>query len=135
MVPSKMLSPIWGMMTSVAISSLLENSISSQLARRGQHIIFVRQKALFERRRKRNRRIFGGNAQNRAVEILERAFASDRGDFSGDAASFCVFVNDEQLVRLLHGLQNRVFVQRQQSAQVDHFCVDAFLGEFFRGFE
>src|SRR5487761_326942 len=134
-VPSKMLSPIWGIITSVAISVSSKNSISRQLARGGKNIVLVGQKALFKRRRERYRRVLCRDAQNRPVQILERAFARDRRDFSRDAAGARVLVNDQQLVRFFHRLQNGFFVERQQRPQIDDFRLDSLFRQFLGGFE
>src|ERR1700721_2915679 len=113
MVPSKILSPICGMMTSAMalsrcqtlraeIPANIRYSVFCQVARGSGNFFRVRQKALFERRRIRHGRIERRDARNRPIQIFERAFADERRDFPGDAARARVLVNDQELVGFLH---------------------------------
>src|SRR5579862_4149165 len=157
MVPSKMLSPICGMMTSAMALSVVNSSVRSsgqsssqnvqidffpnirqlvfcQVARGSGNFFRVGQKALLKRRRIRHRRIERGDARDGPIQILESAFADKRRDFSGDAARARVFVNDQELVGLFHRREDRVAIERQKRAQVNHFGVDSLFRQHFGGF-
>src|SRR5215470_6050825 len=141
-VPSKMLSPIWGITTSAAMSFSLSNlhnknrsSVPGQLPGRVQHFFLVRQKVFFKRRRIRHRRIQSGDAHERAVEVAERAFAQNGGDFTGDTPGLGVFVHNQAFVGLLQRRQDRFLVERQQRAQINDFGFDAFFGQVGSSFK
>src|SRR5712691_2486225 len=82
MVPSKMLSPIWGMMTSTAIAlplpatsvqirrAVMRSLVSRQVSRGGNHLRHIGQKMFFERRRIRHRRVERGDPPDGPVEVL-----------------------------------------------------------------
>src|SRR5713101_7103623 len=108
MVPSKMLSPICGMITSTAMVVSSFASVSRQIARSASHALHVGQEPLLERRRIGHRRIERRHAHYGAVEVLERAFADRGRNFARDSAGARVLVHDEQLVCLLHRRQNRL---------------------------
>ena len=74
------------------------------------------------------------NAHQRSIEVAEGLFAKDGRDFSRDAAGLGVFMDHQNFVGLFHRLQNCLFVEREQRAQVNHFGFDAFLGQRFGGF-
>src|SRR6202521_2711059 len=128
MVPSKMLSPIWGMMTSTAIALPLPTTsvqtrravipplVSGQLPRGGNHLGHIRQKMFFERRRVRHRRVERGDPPDGSVKVLERALGHQRRDLPGDAAGARVLVHDQQLIRFLYRREDRLAVERQQRA-------------------
>ncbi len=67
--------------------------------------------------------------------MFEDGFRDGDGELAGHAGGACVFVQEQHLGRLLHALADGVAVERQQSAQVDHFDLDAFRGERFGGLE
>ena len=71
------------------------------------------------RRRERNRGVEAGDADDGAVEIVEGFFVDDGGDFSGEASGAGVLVEDDDLVRLLHGLRDGFAVERGDGAQVE----------------
>ena len=64
----------------------------------GENFLGVGEEGFLERRRVGHRRVERGDADKRAVEIVEGFFAEDGGDFAGDAAGFGVFVDDQALV-------------------------------------
>src|ERR1700686_692918 len=122
-VPSKMLSPIWGITMSTAILrsplNLLDrraqpdwlchkNPIPGLVARQllcsGKNLLGVRKKIVFQCRRVRHRRIERSDAHERTVQIAKSFFAKDGGNFAGDAAGFGVFVDDQDFVGFFHGL-------------------------------
>src|SRR2546425_6321743 len=110
-VPSAMDSPIWGMSTST-------RAIGSPSVRRqpagGFHDVFrLRQHEVLERRRIRQRHVVRGDAHDRAVEPFERLLVDPRRDLSRDSTGPRVFVHDKDLVRLLHGRDDRGVVHRQ----------------------
>src|SRR5579863_1729163 len=151
MVPSKMLSPIWGITMSTAIcvswktkkprkggaspAPTTKISVLRQLPRGVHDLVGVRQEVRLERRRIRHRRIERGHAKYRTIEVAERFLAQNRRDFTGDPACLRVFVHDEHAIRLLHRLQNRLLIEWKQGAQVDHFDLDAFFRERLGRFE
>src|SRR3989441_3874426 len=118
-VPSAVDSPIWGMSTST-------RAIGSPSVRRqpagGFHDVFrLRQHEVLERRRIRQRHVVRGDAHDRAVEPFERLLVDPRRDLSRDPTGPRVFVHDKDLVRLLHGRDDRGVVHRQQGPQIQHF--------------
>src|SRR6202035_3072398 len=151
MVPSKMLSPIWGITMSTAMcvswkptnfqtgtacrALQLNSSVLRQLSRCVHDLVGVRQEVFLERGRVRHRRVERSHAKHRTIEIAERFLAQNRRNFAGDAARLRVFVNDEDAIRLLYRLQNRLFIERKQGAQVDHFDLDAFFRQRLGRFE
>ncbi|MNN87590.1 hypothetical protein D3C81_2051640 [compost metagenome] len=54
--------------------------------------------------------------------------------FSGDAGALLCFLNNDCAVRLLHGFNNRVDVNRANRTQVDNFGLDAVLLKLFGRF-
>src|SRR6266581_1849364 len=138
MVPSKMLSPIWGITISTAMIALLfslKSLIPRQFLRGRKNFFRVGQEIFFQRGRIGHGRIERGHTHQRPIQILERLFKQDRGDFASNSAGLCVFVNHEAFVRLLDRIQNRLFIEGQQRAQIDHFRLDAFLRQRVRRFK
>src|SRR5580658_5592450 len=136
-VPSKMLSPIWGMTTFTAMFVscrfvLLKSLSARQTAGGVRDARSVRQKTFLERRRGRHRRIGRGHAHNRAVEIVECRAAHNRRDLAGDAAGACVLMHHQQFIGLAHGIQNCFAIERQKSPQVHDLGFDPF-GRQHRG--
>src|ERR1700693_4864309 len=77
-VPSTTLSPICGIVTSIAIS------IRRQASDRFHDFVGVGQNEIFERRTERDVGIYGCDAAHRTVKILERVLHDDRGDLAAD---------------------------------------------------
>src|SRR5271166_4469720 len=170
MVPSKMLSPIWGITTSTAMglsprvaelpnpgallaggrAEVNRTSLQGKAARRkvrclaciperlfletgrrgleagqcfggGEHFLRVGEEGFLEGRSVGDGGVEGGDANERAIEIVKGFFAEDGGDFACDATGFGVFVDDQALVGFLDGLEDGFFVKREQCAQVDDF--------------
>src|SRR6266849_6046916 len=118
-VPSAMDSPIWGMSTSTrAIGS---PSVRRQPAGGLYDVFRLRQHEVLECRRVRQRHVVRSHAHDRAVEPFERLLVDPRRDLPRDPTGPRVFVYDEDLVRLLHGRDDRGVVHRQQGPEVHHF--------------
>src|SRR5438876_11238529 len=114
-VPSKMLSPIWGITMSTAIfpspvkpfkcvkearpSRVLQSLIPRELLRGVKNLLCVGQKIFLERRRIRHRCIERSDAQHRPVQVAEGFLAENCRDFAGDAAGLRVLVDDQTFVR------------------------------------
>src|SRR6267378_7032099 len=93
------------------------------------------QKELLLRRRKWNRRIERRQTDDGAIEIVERFFVNDRGNFSGQTSGARVFVQNDDFVGLLYGGGNRLAIERRDRAQVEDFDFDSFFTQDVRGFE
>src|SRR5437016_135313 len=116
MVPSKMLSPIWGITISTAMFFLLflQILIPRQFFCGGENFFRVRQKIVFERRRVGYRGVQRGHAQHGPVQIAERLFAQKRGDFPRDSAGLGVFVDYQAFIGFPYRIHNRLFFKRQK---------------------
>src|SRR5579862_774551 len=104
MVPSTTLSPICGIVTSIAIS------VGRQAADRFHDLISIWQYEVLERRTERNVRIRGSDAPHWAVEILERVFHDDRGDLAADSSRQPILMHHQHLAGLARGRQYRVAI-------------------------
>src|SRR6266404_5991434 len=89
----------------------------------------------FEGRRVRHRRVQRSHAHERPIKIMEGLFEKYRRNLARDSAGLRVFVHDQAFVGLFHGIQNRLFIQRKQRAQINHFGFDAFFCQGFGRFE
>src|SRR4051812_16662791 len=87
------------------------------------------------RRGERDGGIQAGDADYGTVEVVEGFFVDDGGDFSGEASSAGVLVEDDDFVCLLHGLSDGFAIDRDQGAQVEDFEIDPFVFQDVRGFK
>src|ERR1019366_9852797 len=69
----------------------VRKSVSPQPAGLAHQIGYFGQKKLLKRRRKRNGRVGRSQPDNRSIEIVERFFVDDRGNFSGQSPGARVF--------------------------------------------
>ncbi len=76
-----------------------------------------------------------GDADDGAVEVVERLLINDGSDFSGEASGAGVLVEDDDFVRLLYCGCDGFAVDGDERAQVEDFDFDIFFGENFGGFE
>ena len=106
--------------------------VSVQPASLAHEIGHLGQEKFLLRRRKRNRRVERSQPDNRAIEIVERFFVDDRGNFSGQSPGARVFVKNDDFIGLLHGGRNRRAIERRDRAQVDDFDFDSFFAQEFR---
>src|SRR5436305_6446981 len=79
-VPSATETPICGIVMSTEVS------VGEELTARLLHVVELRQHGPLERRAERDRRVGSGDADDRAVEILERPLADQRGNLGAGAA-------------------------------------------------
>src|SRR5262245_34982029 len=114
-VPSKMLSPIWGMMTFV--SAIVFPLVRVQFASHADDVRDLGKEEFLEWRTVRHRRIGRSNAANRTIEVFERLFRNHCRQFPCKASDLRVLVKQNYLVRFLHGLQDGFFVERQKRSQ------------------
>ena len=54
-----------------------------------------------------------GNSDDGTIEVIERLFVDDGGDFAGEASSARVLVQDNHFVRLPHSLRDGFAVERR----------------------
>src|SRR4030081_3684543 len=86
-VPSTTLSPICGIVTSIAIS------IRRETANRVHYFVGARQDELFERRTESHVRIESRDPAHRTVEIFESVLSNYRRDFAADSARQPILVH------------------------------------------
>src|SRR6266446_2079150 len=120
-VPSTTLSPICGMVTSIAIS------IRREAANRVHYFVGARQNELFKWRTERDVRIERCNSSHRAVEIFERVLADNRRDFAADSARQPILVHDQNFAGLARSREDRFAIERQQRAQIEHLDAEPIL--------
>ena len=65
---------------------------------------------------------------DRRVEVVERLLLDQCREVRADAAVRPALLDDHRAVRLPHGLEDRVEVERAQRARVDHLGLDLVLG-------
>src|SRR5579864_8471174 len=94
-------------------------SVSLQATGFANYVLQLRQVVMFLRRRERDRGVEACDADDGAVEIVEHLFIYDGGDFASQASGAGVFVQDDDLVRLLHRLYDGFAVERRDGAQVE----------------
>src|SRR6266566_443624 len=111
-VPSAMDSPICGIKTSTR--AIASPSVSRQPSRRLHDIVSLGQDEVLQSRRIRERDVVRGHAHDRPVEPFERLLVDPRRDLPGDSPGPRVFMDDEHLVGLLHGCDDRGVIHRQQ---------------------
>src|SRR5271156_6691214 len=114
MVPSTTLSPICGIVTSIAIS------VRRQVADRVHDFVGARQDEVLERRTECHVRVDRRNAPHGTVEIFERVLHDDRRNLAADSARQPILVHHQHLAGLARGREYRLAIQRQESAQVEH---------------
>src|SRR6266581_927953 len=118
-VPSAIDSPICGIKTSTR--AIASPSVSRQPSRRLHDIVSLGQDEVLQSRRIRERDVVRGHAHDRPVEPFERLLVDPRRDLPGDSPGPRVFMDDEHLVGLLHGCDDRGVIHRQQRPQVHYF--------------
>src|SRR4051794_13811535 len=130
-VPSDTDTPICGMTTSMVTAAL----VLEELTRGLLHPVDARQQRLLERRRKRDRHVGRRDAADGSVEVLERAVGDERRDLGAGGARRVRLVDDEHLARLAHRGEDRLLVERDERAQVEHLDRGAVevLGRLERG--
>ncbi len=100
-----------------------------QAAGFANQVAYFGQKKFLLRRRERHRRIERGDADDGAVEIVERLFVDDGGDLSRQASGAGVLVKDDDRVSLLDGRGDSIAIERRDGAQIENFEFDAFLAQ------
>src|SRR3954454_13065560 len=113
-VPSATETPIWGIVTSMLVSVLEELTHSLP------DVVDLGQDRLLERRREGDRHVRRGDADDRPVEVLERALGDQRRDLRARRARLVRLVDDHDLARLADALEDRLLVHRHERAQVEH---------------
>src|SRR6267142_848574 len=118
-VPSAIDSPIWGIKTSTR--AIVAPSVRREPTRGLHDVVGLGQDEIFQSRRIRERDVVRGHAHDRPVEPFERLLVDPRRNLAGDPPGPRVFMNDENLVGLLHRRDDRRVIHRQQRPQVQHF--------------
>src|SRR5438270_4232937 len=99
---------------------LVARLMGGKLPRRGGDLGRARHEELLLRTVEWHRRhIWPRDAEDRAVEILERVLRDDRGDLGAEPASEVVLVHHHRLARLAHRREDRVAVERREGAEID----------------
>src|SRR5690242_18461893 len=88
-VPSATETPIWGIVTSISVVSVLE-----ELTARLPDVVDLGQHGLLERGRERDRRVRRAHAHDRAVEVLPRALGDERRHLGAGGAGLVRLVDD-----------------------------------------
>ena len=103
--------------------------------RRDQHrahgpddLVGARQIGVLERRAERDRGERRAHARDRRVQEVEGRGAHLGGDLGAEAAVLDGLVRDHEAARALDGRDDRVQVERDERARVDHLGLDAVLG-------
>src|SRR5262245_29073005 len=123
-VPSAMLSPIWGMITSTRMAAPL---VRGEPVAGLEHLVLVGQEEILERRGVGHGRVGRRHPKHRAVEMIEGLLVHDGGDLAGDAAGAGVLVHHHHLAGLARAGRDRLAVERQEGAQIDHLRLRAAL--------
>src|ERR1700709_2676610 len=116
MVPSAIDSPIWGITTSVAISSPVSInpsrglSVAGQLADFGDELVNVRQVGFFERRAEGNRGVRTAEPVDRPVQPLERVWRDPRRPLARHRAGGLLLGEDDRPAGLADGGEDRFLV-------------------------
>src|SRR5689334_3143957 len=84
----------------------VESSVRFEPARLLDQIAHLWQKTFLLRRRERYWSVQRGYPHNRAIEIVERFLVDDRGNLAGNAAGASILVQHDDLVRLVHSLND-----------------------------
>src|SRR6266566_3244378 len=118
-VPSAIDSPICGIKTSTR--AIASPSVSRQPSRRLHDIVSLGQDEVLQSRRIRERDVVRGHAHDRPVAPFERLLVDPRCVLPAESPGPRVFMDDEHLVGLLHGCDDRGVIHRQQRPQVHYF--------------
>ncbi len=86
-------------------------SVGEEFAGFADHVPDLGQKIFLLRWREGHRGVERGEANNRAVEMVERFFIDNGGDFSGNPAGAHIFVHDHDLVGAAHGFGDGVAIE------------------------
>src|SRR4051795_2200523 len=113
-VPSATDTPICGIVTSTAV--LIGEELTASLL----HGVDLGERRALERRAERDRLVRRRNADDRAVEVLERVLADARRHLGPHAARAGGLVQNHDLARLADRGEDRVDVQRIHRPQVEH---------------
>ena len=132
MVPSATDSPSWGILMTVGMRPLSTPPVG---APRRTDIVGVGQDRLLERGRVRHVRIGRGQADDRAVQLLEAFLDDERRHFGADAAGLVVLVQDQHFAGLAPRSPRSLRFERQQRAQVEDLDRDALGGQRVAGLE
>src|SRR5919206_1637110 len=112
-VPSATDTPIWGMVTSTSVVSVLE-----ELTARLPDVVDLGQDRLLERGREGDRAVRGAHADDRPVEVLPRALGDQRRDLRAGRARLVGLVHDHDLGALADAGEDGLLVERHERAQV-----------------
>src|SRR5207249_831728 len=127
-VPSKILSPIWGMMTFV--SAIVFPLIGVQFASHADDIRDFGKEEFLERRAVRHRSVGRSNAANWTIEVFESLFRNHSRQFPRKASNLRVLVKQNHLVCFLYRLQDSFVVERQKRPEIEHVKIDSFFFQF-----
>src|SRR3954447_24654121 len=114
-VPSATETPIWGIVTST-----VPVSVGEELTARLLDVVDLREHGLLERGGERDRDIGRAHAHHGAVEVLPPALRDQRRHLRAGGAHRVCLVDDDHLRGLAHGGEDRVLVERDERAQVEH---------------
>src|SRR5439155_12022652 len=129
--PSSIESVSLGMITRLATSL----SPCQYLTRRGHHLVHVRDGGVLEVARVRHRRVTPGDADARAVQVIEHPAIQALGDLRAEAGKGPALLNDDDLAGFLRRRSQGRQIQRAQRTRVDHFRLDAFLCQLLGRFQ
>src|SRR5262245_6130971 len=103
-VPSKMLSPIWGMMT--LVSAILSYLIGVQFSSHTDDVGRFRKKILLQWRAVRHGSVGSRNAADRAVKKFKCLFGNHSRQFAGESSNLSVLMQENDFVCLLNGFEH-----------------------------
>src|SRR5829696_8163603 len=115
-VPSATETPIWG----IATSTTTPVSVFEELTARLLDVVALGEHRLLERGREGDRHVGGGDAYDGAVQVLPAPLGDQRRDLGAGGAGLVGLVDDHDLRGLAHRLEDRLLVERDQRAQVEH---------------
>src|SRR5215213_9472500 len=113
-VPSATDTPIWGIATSTVVSVLEE------LTARLLDVVDLGEHRLLERGRERDRHVGRRDAHDRPVQVLPAALGDQGGDLGARGAGLVGLVDDHDLGGLADRREDRLLVERDERAQVEH---------------
>src|SRR5215210_1421995 len=128
-VPSSIASPILGIMTSGTLLLLLVQNPAGRVG----NLLLAREGHQFEIARVRSRDLGTAHPLYGGVEVVEGPILDDRRHLARHPEPSPLLLNGHGPVRLLHGLDDGVLVERPQGSEVYDLGLEAVLRERVRG--
>src|SRR5215510_11610908 len=102
---------------------------------RGHDLVHTREDEVFQILRVRHGDVLPRHPHNRCVEIVKSTAGNTVGDLSPGPGERPPFFDDDTAVGPLHRTQDQCVIERPDRARVNHFDLDAVLGQLGRRLE